>query len=191
MARPIRGTRSRFAAAANATVRPARTAPLIAPGNATTPSRQLGGGWSRTRRRAGRAAAVDPAGATCLPACRAHTIDRRRAGAVRRGPPRVEKTERWFAICRPRPLGRLGSGRLPAFHLPPINPVVSRGPYPFRVGKLFLGRGSRLDAFSGSPVRTWLPSGAGCPTTGPPAVRPARSSRTRASPPQLPNARGG
>jgi hypothetical protein len=55
-------------------------------------------------------------------------------------------------------------------------------------GRLVLGRDSRLDAFSGSPHRTWLPSGAGCPTTGSPAVRPARSSRTRASPPQPPNA---
>ena len=60
-----------------------------------------------------------------------------------------------------------------------------------RMGTLVLGRDSRLDAFSGSPVRTWLPSGAGYPTTGTPAVRPARSSRTRASPPQYPNARGG
>ncbi len=30
---------------------------------------------------------------------------------------------------RPRPLGRLGSGRLPAVHPPPIHPVVCRGPY--------------------------------------------------------------
>ena len=30
---------------------------------------------------------------------------------------------------RPRPLGRVGSGRSPAVHPPPIDPVVSRGPY--------------------------------------------------------------
>jgi len=59
------------------------------------------------------------------------------------------------------------------------------------VGRLVLGWDSRLDAFSGSPARAWLPSGAGCPTTGPPAARPARSSRTRASLPQSPTARGG
>ena len=53
-------------------------------------------------------------------------------------------------------------------------------------GRLVLGRGSRLDAVSGSPVRTWLPGGAAVATTGPPAVRPARSSRTRARPPQPP-----
>ena len=29
----------------------------------------------------------------------------------------------------PRSLGRVGSGLLPAVHLPPINPVVSRGAY--------------------------------------------------------------
>src|SRR5918997_2581306 len=51
---------------------------------------------------------------------------------------------------------------------------------------LVLGRDSRLDAFSGSPVRTWLPSDAAPATTGAPAVRPPRSSRTRGSPPQHP-----
>src|SRR5215216_6528086 len=51
---------------------------------------------------------------------------------------------------------------------------------------LVLGRDSRLDAFSGSPVRTWLPSDAALATTGTPAVRPPRSSRTRGSPPQHP-----
>ena len=51
---------------------------------------------------------------------------------------------------------------------------------------LVLGRDSRLDAFSGSPVRTWLPSAAAPATTGTPAVRPPRSSRTRGSPPQHP-----
>lgn len=94
--------------------------------------------------------------------------------------------------ARPRPSARLGSGRLPAVHPPPVNPVVCRGPsLLLAAGTLVSGRGSRLDAFSGSPARTWLPSGAGCPTTGPPAVRPARSSRTGASPPQRPAARGG
>jgi hypothetical protein len=51
---------------------------------------------------------------------------------------------------------------------------------------LVLGRDSRLDAFSSSPVRTWLPSDAARATTGAPAVRPPRSSRTRGSPPQHP-----
>ena len=86
---------------------------------------------------------------------------------------------------RPRPLVRLGSSRLPAVHQPPINPVVCRGSYwvkPMR--RLILGRASHLDAVSGYPCRTWLPSHAGYPTTGTPAVRPARSSRTRASSPQ-------
>jgi hypothetical protein len=38
---------------------------------------------------------------------------------------------------------------------------------------------SCLDAFSSYPVRTWLPSCAAGATTGPPEVRPSRSSRTR------------
>ena len=100
---------------------------------------------------------------------------------------------------------RLGSGRIPpsAIRTGRLRSVARRPPpaYPpgrlpgalpsLEVGRLVLGWDSRLDAFSGSPVRTWLPSGAGCPTTGPPAVRPARSSRTRASFPQSPTARGG
>ena len=56
-------------------------------------------------------------------------------------------------VC-PRSLGRVSSGPLLAVHLPPINPVVSRGAYLFRVGNVVLGGDSRLDAFSGSPVRT-------------------------------------
>jgi hypothetical protein len=38
---------------------------------------------------------------------------------------------------------------------------------------------SRLDAFSGYPVRTWLPCYAAGATTGPLEVRPSRSSRTK------------
>ncbi len=44
---------------------------------------------------------------------------------------------------------------------------------------------SRLDAFSAYPNRTWLLSYAPGETTHAPAVRPARSSRTSASPPQI------
>jgi hypothetical protein len=32
-------------------------------------------------------------------------------------------------LTRPRPLGRLGSGRLPAVHPPPIDPVICRGSF--------------------------------------------------------------
>ena len=32
-------------------------------------------------------------------------------------------------MLRPRPLGRLGSSRLPAVHRPPIDPVICRGSY--------------------------------------------------------------
>ena len=44
---------------------------------------------------------------------------------------------------------------------------------------------SRLDAFSGYLVRTWLPGCAAGATTGPPEVRPPRSSRTRGSASQV------
>jgi hypothetical protein len=49
--------------------------------------------------------------------------------------------------ARPRPLGRLGSGRLPAFHPPPINPVVYRGPYLLNSGEALLGEGFPLRCF--------------------------------------------
>jgi len=54
-----------------------------------------------------------------------------------------------------------------------------------------LGWVSHLDAFSGYPFRTWLPGGAPGGTTGTPAVRPSRSSRTRDSAPQVSCAHGG
>jgi hypothetical protein len=93
-------------------------------------------------------------------------------------PPSTIRTARLRSVTR-RPPAAYRPG-----HLPGVLPHQ-------RVGRLVLGRDSRLDAFSGSPVRTWLPSAAGCPTTGAPAVRPPRSSRTRGSPPQPPTARGG
>ena len=59
-------------------------------------------------------------------------------------------------------------------HLRPIDVVVFHGPR----GDLVWRGVSRLDAFSGYPVRTWLPSDATGVTTGAPEVRPSRSSRT-------------
>ena len=49
--------------------------------------------------------------------------------------------------ARPRPLGRLGSGRLPAVHPPPIDPVVYRGPYLVPSGEALLGEGFPLRCF--------------------------------------------
>ncbi len=58
-------------------------------------------------------------------------------------------------------------------------------------GALILGGASRLDAFSGYPVRTWLPGDALGRTTGTPEVRPFRSSRTRNSSFQITYAHSG
>ena len=57
-------------------------------------------------------------------------------------------------------------------------------------GEFILRGASHLDAFSGYPVRTWLPGGAAGATTGTPEVRPPRSSRTRGSSSQLSYAHG-
>jgi len=76
---------------------------------------------------------------------------------------------------------------LPCFHPEPINLVFFQGSY--ELGNLILRRASRLDAFSAYPSRTWLPSDAPGGTTGTPAVRPSRSSRTKDSPSQISYAR--
>ena len=67
----------------------------------------------------------------------------------------------------------------------------SRGFTSLRMGYLILRGASRLDAFSVYPFRTWLPGhGFGKPT-GPPAVRPSRSSRTKDSSSQISYAHAG
>ena len=84
----------------------------------------------------------------------------------------------------PRPISNSQLHVLPHFHLCPIYLVVFKGSYFFRMGYLILRGASRLDAFSVYPFRTWLPGHALGRTTGTPAVRPPRSSRTKGSPPQ-------
>ena len=79
---------------------------------------------------------------------------------------------------------------LPDLHVPPINQVVFLGPsypsaYAEGLGDLILGRVSRLDAFSGYPCQTSLPSDAPGGTAGTQEVCPSRSSRTRDSSPQV------
>ncbi len=82
-----------------------------------------------------------------------------------------------------KPLGRWRTSqlrRLPGVHLSPRFPVVCWGPYPVKPGGwAILRTASRLDAFSASPVRTWLPGYAPGGTAHAPAVRPPRSSRTK------------
>ena len=81
---------------------------------------------------------------------------------------------------------------LPHFHLCPIYLVLFKGFYSFkRMGYLILVGTSRLDAFSVYSFRTWLPGDAIGMTAGTPVVRPARSSRTKASSPQISYARAG
>jgi len=90
----------------------------------------------------------------------------------------------------PRPIRTRRLNALPRLHLGPIDLVISEGSYPVNpVGNLILRGASRLDAFSAYPGRTWLPSGAPGGTTGTPAVRPPRSSRTRGSSSQISCAR--
>jgi hypothetical protein len=78
------------------------------------------------------------------------------------------------------------------FHCPPIKQVVClRSYWLVAMRELILGRASYLDAFSSYPIRRSLPSNAVGTTTRTQALRPARSSRTRASSPQFPCAHTG
>ena len=91
----------------------------------------------------------------------------------------------------PRPISSSQLHALLHFHPCPIYLVVFKGSYSFRMGHLILRGASRLDAFSVYPFRTWLPCHALGSTTGTPAVRPSRSSRTKDSSSQISCARAG
>ena len=56
----------------------------------------------------------------------------------------------------PHPISSSQLHTLPYFHPCPINLVVFKGVYSFRMGYLILRGASRLDAFSVYPFRTWL-----------------------------------
>ena len=92
-----------------------------------------------------------------------------------------------FSVLRssPRPISTGQLNTLLRLHLRPINLVVFKGSYFFRMGDLILRSASRLDAFSVYPLRTWLPSYAVGTTTDSPLVRPSRSSRTKDSSSQI------
>ena len=91
----------------------------------------------------------------------------------------------------PRPISNSQLHTLLYFHLCPIYLVVFKGSYFFRMGYLILRGASRLDAFSVYPFQTWLPGHELSSSTGTPAVRPSRSSRTKDSSSQLSSACAG
>ena len=86
----------------------------------------------------------------------------------------------------PRPISTGQLNALLRLHFRPINVVICHGPYQVDpVGELILEEASRLDAFSGYPVRRSPTSRALGRTTGTRELRPSRSSRTRDSFPQF------
>ena len=98
---------------------------------------------------------------------------------------------RSFSRSSPRPISNSQLHALLHFHLCPIYLIVSQGPYCSHMGYLILRGASRLDAFSVYPFRTRLPGYALGSTTGTPAVRPSRSSRTKDSSSQISCAHAG
>ena len=91
----------------------------------------------------------------------------------------------------PHPISSSQLHVLPHFHPCPINLVVFKGVYSFRMGYLILRGASRLDAFSVYPFRAWLPGYRLGSLTGAPAARPSRSSRTKDSSSQISYAHAG
>ena len=91
----------------------------------------------------------------------------------------------------PRPISNSQLHTLLYFHLCPIYLILFQGSYSLKLGYLILGGASRLDAFSVYPFRTWLLCHALGNATDTPVVRPARSSRTKASSSQISSARAG
>ena len=85
----------------------------------------------------------------------------------------------------PHPISSSQLHVLPHFHPCPIDLVVFKGVYSFRMGYLILRGASRLDAFSVYPFRAWLPGYRLGSLTGAPAARPSRSSRTKDSSSQI------
>ncbi len=94
----------------------------------------------------------------------------------------------WSSV---RPISASQLRASPRFHPWPIDVVVHHGSLLSRAGGLFSRGASHLDAFSAYPVRAWLPSRALGRTTGAPAARPSRSSRTGDSPTQASDAHSG
>ena len=93
---------------------------------------------------------------------------------------------------RPRAISTGPLNTLLCLHVPPINVVVSHGPYSLEgMGGLISRWASRLDAFSGYPIQTWLISSAVGTTTDTPEVCSFRSSRTRNNSSQASSAHGG
>ena len=91
----------------------------------------------------------------------------------------------------PHPISSSQLHVLPHFHPCPIDLVVFKGVYSFRMGYLILRGASRLDAFSVYPFRAWLPGHRLGSLTGAPAARPSRSSRTKDSSSQISYAHAG
>ena len=91
----------------------------------------------------------------------------------------------------PRPISDSQLHVLPHFHLCPIDLVVFKGVYSFRMGYLILREASRLDAFSVYPFRAWLLGRRLGSLTDAPAARPSRSSRTKDSSSQISYAHAG
>ena len=96
----------------------------------------------------------------------------------------IEGKEEANSRARFRPISTAQLSMSPRLHLRPIDLVVYQESFALRQRCLILRQASRLDAFSGYPFRTRLPCYAVGTTTGPPEVRPSRSSRTRDRPSQ-------
>ena len=129
-------------------------------------------------------------GKRCFPAGMTAELSRR--ACVRRHPQNSIATLHRVFKSRPRAISTARLNALLRLHRPPIKVVVSDRPYSLEgMGALISRWASRLDAFSGYPIQTWLISSAVGTTTDTPEVCSSRSSRTRDDSSQSSSAHGG
>jgi hypothetical protein len=129
-------------------------------------------------------------GKRCLPAGMTAELSKAPADSPRH-PQNSIATQPVFK-SRPRAISTGPLNTLLCLHVPPIKVVVSDRPYSLEgMGALISRWASRLDAFSGYPIQTWLISSAVGTTTDTPEVCSSRSSRTRDDSSQSSSAHGG
>ena len=131
-------------------------------------------------------------GKRCFPAAMTTGNCEDRARRKARAPSKLHSDFMTVFKSRPRVISTGPLNTSLCLHVPPINVVVSHDPYSLEgMGGLISRWASRLDAFSGYPIQTWLISSAVGTTTDTPEVCSSRSSRTRDDSSQASNAHGG
>ena len=137
-----------------------------------------------SRARSSLAASVTPTGPRLRPWCMLPDLVRSRRVCHGTAPAQFQTSLPLAVTGSDQACWTISTGHLsasPRVQSRPIDVVVCHGPQGYLVSR----GASRLDAFSGYPVRSWPPGTAAGATTGPPVERSPRSSRTRGNSSQV------